>query len=289
MAAERRSSVLDMLGAVLAWSVAVVVVLVLLFIVGDVASQGARAISWSFIVGFPEDAGRSGGVAPILVSTLLILIVCFAVTLPVGLGAALFLSELTPIDGRFGVVVRRSLDVLAGVPSVVFGLFGNAVFCKALGLGFSIASGGLTLACMVLPYFIRLSEESLRSLPNEYRHAAAALSLSRTTTLLRVLVPAAAPGIAIAGVLATGRALAETAALLFTSGYVDRMPESLLDSGRALSVHIYDLAMNVPGGDRNAQGSALLLVGALVVIQGLAAMSAQRWLGKGKDHDAVEL
>lgn len=117
-----------------------------------------------------------------------------------------------------------------------------------MGLGFSILSGGLTLACMVLPLLIRVSEEALRATPPSYRQAAAALGLSQGGFLRRVLVPAAAPGIAAALILSVGRALAESAALLFTAGYVTRLPDSVFDSGRALAVHIYDLSMNVAGG-----------------------------------------
>ena len=171
-------------------------------------------------------------------------------------------------------MTRRSLDVLAGVPSIVFGLFGNAFFCKTLGLGFSILSGGLTLACMVLPILIRSTEEGFRAVPANYRLSAAALGLSRTTTLIHLLLPAAVPGLIVGLVLGVGRAIAETAALIFTSGYVDRMPESLLDSGRALSIHIFDLSMNVSGGDANAYGSALVLVVLLLLINGTASWLA---------------
>jgi phosphate transport system permease protein len=175
-------------------------------------------------------------------------------------------------------LVRRSLDVLAGVPSIVFGLFGNVFFCKVLGLGFSILSGGLTLACMVLPILIRSTEEGFRAVPNEYRLGAAALGFSRTTTLFQLLLPAAVPGLVVGLVLGIGRAIAETAALIFTSGYVDRMPESLLDSGRALSIHIFDLSMNISGGDANAYASALVLLLLLLLINGTAAWIAERWL-----------
>jgi phosphate transport system permease protein len=213
-----------------------------------------------------------------LVSTALILVVCLGVSLPIGLGTATLLAEFTPAHGVFGRLVRRSLDVLAGVPSIVFGLFGNVFFSKTLGLGFSILSGGLTLACMVLPILIRSIEEGFRAVPTDYRLGAAALGLSRISTLLHLLLPAAVPGLVVGLVLGVGRALAETAALIFTSGYVDRMPESLLDSGRSLSIHIFDLSMNVSGGDANAYATALVLVTLLLVINGAASWLADRWL-----------
>src|SRR5204862_7914225 len=142
--------------------------------------------------------------------TALILAVCLASSLPVGLGTAVLLAEFTPAGGVFGRLVRRSLDVLSGVPSIVFGLFGNALFCKVLGLGFSILSGGLTLACMVLPILIRATEEGLRSAPPAYRLGAAALGISRTSTLRRLLLPAAVPGLMVGFILGLGRAIAET-------------------------------------------------------------------------------
>lgn len=207
--------------------------------------------------------------------------VCMAVSIPIGVGTAVLLAEFTPIDSSiFGTFVRRSLDILAGVPSIVFGLFGNVFFCKFLGLGFSILSGGLTLACMVLPILIRSTEEGFRAVPNEYRLGAAALGFSRTTTLFKILLPAAVPGLVVGLVLGIGRAIAETAALIFTSGYVDRMPQSILDSGRALSIHIFDLSMNVSGGDQSAYASALVLLLLLLLINGTAASIAENWLHK---------
>jgi phosphate transport system permease protein len=176
-----------------------------------------------------------------------------------------------------GRVVRRSLDVLASVPSVVFGLFGNAVFCQALGMGFSLLSGGLTLACMVLPFFIRTAEEGLRAVPKDYRLAAASLGLSHTGTLAHILIPAAMPGLLAGFILSVSRSLAETAALIFTSGYVDRMPSSLLESGRTLSVHIYDLSMNVSGGDGMAYSSALVLMIILIVLNRIAMWLSRKW------------
>lgn len=237
-----------------------------LAVFGDVLAQGVARLSWDFLTTPPTQGGRGGGIAPLLVSTGLLLAVCLAVCLPLALGTALFLTESAFARGRVGHGLSYCLDVLAGVPSIVFGLFGNAFFCVTLGLGFSILSGGLTLACMALPLLARATEESLRAVPVETRLAAAALGLSQTRTIGQLLLTAAAPGIAAGLVLAIGRALAETAALIFTSGYVDRMPESLLDSGRALSVHIYDLALNISGGEPSAYATALVLIALLVTL-----------------------
>lgn len=267
----------DRAATVTMWSVALLIAAAFAWILGDLVRHGLPHLSWTFLIEAPRHAGRAGGIAPILVSTLLILGVCLAVSVPIGVGSAILLAEFSRA-GWFGRVVRRSLDVLAGVPSIVFGLFGNAFFSIYLGLGFSILSGGLTLACMVLPILIRSSEAGLRNVPDDYRKAAAALGISQAAAIWRILLPAATPGLLVGLVLGIGRALAETAALLFTSGYVDRMPGSLLDSGRALSVHIYDLAMNVPGGTGPAYASAFVLIMLLVVINLVTSWTADRWL-----------
>jgi phosphate transport system permease protein len=262
------------------WGGALLVLAALVWIVGFIAWQGAGQISWDFLVSAPLKAGAAGGIGPILVSTIILLAIALAAAVPIGVATALLLAEFTRQSGTLGRVVRISLDILAGVPSIVFGLFGNAFFSIYLGLGFSLLSGGLTLACMILPLFIRASEEGFRAVPDSYRHAATALGISKTAAIGRILFPAAAPGIVVGLVLSIGRALAETAALIFTSGYVDRMPESLLDSGRALSIHIFDLAMNVPGGDANANASTLTLVALILVINAVATFITHRWLGR---------
>jgi phosphate transport system permease protein len=259
------------------WGAALVVTGAFAWILADLLTHGASHLSAELLTATPSDAGRAGGIAPILVSTVLILAVCIAVAMPLGLGSAVLLGEFSRGTNGYGRLVRRSLDVLAGLPSIVFGLFGYAFFCQALGLGFSILSGGLTLACMVLPVLIRSVEAALRAVPDEVRAASAALGLSKTTAIRSLLLPAAAPGLAVGLILGIGRALAETAALLFTSGYVVRMPASLFDSGRSLSVHIYDLAMNVPGGDGMAYASAIVLLGLLLGMNALATELVQRW------------
>ncbi len=256
------------------WGAALVLLVFFGLLLGDLLRHGLAGLSWEFFTSPPRHAGREGGIAPILVSTGLILGVCMLTALPFGLGTAVLLAEWTHHRSRTGALVRRSLDTLAGVPSIVFGLFGNAFFCVTLGLGFSIVAGGLTLACMVLPILIRSAEEGLRAVPHDYRLAAAALGLSRATTVRRLLIPAAIPALLAGFILGLGRAMAETAALIFTSGYVDRMPTSLWDSGRALSIHIYDLSMNVPGGDARAYSSALVLIALLLAIN-----AGSMWVG----------
>jgi phosphate transport system permease protein len=252
------------------WGVALAVTALLTWIVIDICLKGAGELSLEFL--------RAGGIAPILVSTSLLISIALATALPFGVGTAILLAEFGRGSPRFGRFVRRGLDVLAAVPSIVFGLFGNAFFAQRLGLGFSLLSGGLTLACMILPLLIRLTEESLRAVPDEYRMGAAALGLSQSSLLMRILLPTAWPGIVAGLLLGFSRAVAETAALLFTSGYVDRMPSSLGDSGRSLSVHIYDLAMNIPGGTPRAYATSLVLVGVLLSFSVGARMVGRVWI-----------
>jgi phosphate transport system permease protein len=237
---------------------------VLAWLVIDLLRVAWPRLGWDLLSELPQRSGRSGGITSILVSTALIIGICWAVVLPIGLGAAIALAQAR---GRWAPWIRGSLEVLAGAPSIVLGMVGMLVFGDLLGLGFSLASGGLTLACMVLPLVIRTGEIAVRAVPQELYAGAMALGLSRSTTLVRLILPAAGPGLFAALALGTGRALAETAALVFTAGASDRMPGSLMDSGRTLSVHIYELAMNVAGGDASAAASAVVLIGLLVVIQ----------------------
>lgn len=233
-------------------------------------AEGFSHLDWSFFTTAPEQAGRSGGIGPIIVSTLWVLLICLAIAVPLGLGTALFLVEQLRPDSRANLALQWAIDGLGAVPSVVFGLFGHRVFVVELGWGYSLLAGGCTLAYMVLPLFIRGCEQALRDCPHSYRQAAAGLAISRVGYLRRILLPFAAPGIAAALVLSAGRALAETAVLLFTAGYVMRWPESVFDSGRTLAVHIYDLAMNVSGGSPASAASALVLLGLALIIQLLA-------------------
>lgn len=249
---------------------AALVTVVFGWLIADLVRAGWARLSWSFLVDEPRDLGRAGGIAPILASTAVLVTIGLAGAVPVGVAGGAYLAGAGR-PARGGRFLRSTLDVMAAMPSIVIGLFGAVFFAEVLGFGFSLLAGGLTLGLMVLPVVIRTTEVALSSLPAELVRDASALSLSRWTTLRHVLLPAAAPAIGAGIVIALGRALAETAALVFTSGYVDRWPTSVFDSGRALSVHVLDLAMNVPGGDASAHASALVLLLAVVTIELLAA------------------
>ena len=260
--------------AVCAWGVGVL----LLVLVAQVARSGAAELSWSLLVELPRDAGRGGGMASVLVSTFVVLGVAVVAAVPVGLGTAVWLAEF---PGRAAGLVRGSLDVLATVPSIVLGLFGMAFFSELLGLDWSLASGGLTVAVMILPLFARLAEEALRAVPQELRQTGAALGLDRTQLLLPIVLPGALPGLCAALVLSIGRVLAESAALMFTAGTSLRMPLGLGDPGRVLALHVYTLAVDVPGGQARSAAAALLLfavIGCSTALAWALPGLLRRWL-----------
>lgn len=257
---------------------ALIVVSAFIWLLWDLITQGLDKLSWEFLSQTPKRSGREGGIWPMIVSTLWILIVAIVAVIPLGLGCAIWLAEFARREYHWQRGLGGVLDVLAGVPSIVFGLFGYAFFCVYLNMGFSILSGGLTLACMMLPILIRTAEMGIVAVPNEWRQAGDALGISRATLLRKVILPYAAPSITAGLLLAIGRATAETAALIFTSGYVDRMPSSINDSGRALAVHVYDLSMNVLGGDPAAYATALVLIGLIIVINLGANLLSEYWV-----------
>lgn len=248
----------------------------------DIAGAGIGEIDLAFLTDEPRMSGRAGGVFPIVVSTLVVLAVAVAVALPVSLACALLVTEFLPSGSRWTRLFRASMLVLACVPSIAFGFFGSVFFAQTLGFGTSLLTGGLTLATMIVPICAFALEEVFRLLPSGYRNGAYALGASRARFILFVLIPVSAPQIVTVVLLGMGRALAETAALLFTSGYSDRMPGSLLDPGRVLAVHIYDLGMNIPGGERMASASAVLLLGLFLSISALGLLLSRRWTLEGR-------
>ena len=270
--------------SVIAFISALFVAIAFSAIIWDIVSHGISKINWSFFTEAPRNAGRDGGVFPVLVSTVLLLIVSMSIAFPVGLATAVWLTEYAGRNEKLRSRINLLLDVLAGIPSIIFGLFGYAFFCRYLGLGFSIWSGGLTLACMMLPILIRTAEIGLSAVPTDWRMAGSALNVSKFAVFLHVSLPFAAPAITAGFLLSIGRATAETAALIYTSGYVDRIPSSLGNSGRSLSVHIYDLTMNVSGGDSAAYGTALVLITLITLINVISNIISQVWLEKRINH-----
>jgi phosphate transport system permease protein len=272
---QRGGDVVMGAAGMVAWLVAA---LVFGWLLWDLVWRGAGQISLGFLAGEVERAGLEGGIGPVIASTAIVLAICLLLAVPLGVGSAVWLAEFARVGGVASRLVGLGIDLLASVPSIVFGLFGLVFFCEILGFGYSLWSGGLTLGLMVVPILMRLSLAAMAALPADLRSGAAALGLSKTTTLWRLQLPAAAPGIGVGLALGVGRALSETAALLFTSGYATRWPGSPADGGRALSVHIYDLAINVPGGMDRAAASGLVLMTLLLGINLVAGWVSAWWM-----------
>lgn len=265
------------------WLAGIFTLLVLVIIVLYVLSQGIRHLNWDFLV-TPPAGGLSGegGISSAIVSTIYIVALTIAIAAPLGLGAGIYLSEYAT-DNWITRAIRYGVETLAGVPSIIFGLFGFALFVTALHFNFSILSGALTLACLVLPTFIRTTEESVKSVPNSYRDAGLALAATKWQTVSRIVLPVALPGIITAVILCVGRAVGETACLYVTMGGSAAMPTSFLSSGRTLALHLYYLALETRALDK-AMATGVVLIIIILVINLLTNWLAQsfraRMLGK---------
>jgi len=246
------------------WASTAVTVGLLLFIIGFILKRGAHVLSWEFLFTNPRQSGALGGILPTVVSTIWVSAAAVLVAAPLGVSAAIYLAEYTK-ESRLTRIIRSGTEALAGIPSIIFGLFGFAFFVTTLGLGWSILSGGLTLGLMILPTVIRTSEEALRAVPRYYRDVAQSLGASKWQSIRSVILPAAAPGVMTGVVLGIGRAISETAAVIFTAGVALRMPLSPFDSARTMSVHFYTLTMEGISDDM-AYGTASVLVVTILLI-----------------------
>jgi phosphate transport system permease protein len=215
----------------------------LLMVIGFVVLNGASAISWEFLSSAPTHSMTRGGILPCMVGTLLLSAGAIVIAFPVGLASAVYLNEFAR-PGPLLRLVRLGITNLAGVPSVIFGLFGMALFVITLKLGVSLLAGALTLAAMSLPVIIGSTEEALKAVPNHCREASLALGATRFQTVWRAVLPAALPGILTGGILAVSRAAGETAPIMFTAAvfYTPDLPASVFDEIMALPYHIYVLA-----------------------------------------------
>ncbi len=251
-------------------------------------SRGAaKAFSWPFLSEMPRDGMTQGGILPAIVGTLLLTAVAMVVSLPMGVLSAIYLNEYAK-EGTLKRVIRLATNNLAGVPSVVFGLFGMALFVKGLGFGTSILAGGLTLALVALPVIIRTTEEALKTVPKSYREASLALGATQWQTVRRVVLPAAASGILTGSILSLGRVAGETAPILFTAAayFLPRLPDSLLDQVMALPYHLYVIATSGTQIEKSrpmAYGTAVVLL-MLVTILNLAAVLLRSRFRKMTKH-----
>lgn len=246
------------------WGSGILTILLLLLIIGYIMINGLPVINFNFIFSDPIDSGRAGGIFPMIISTLYVTFVALVVAIPLGVGGAVYLAEYAG-EGKLVKVIRFASETLASIPSIVFGLFGYAFFVIYLGFGFSVLSGGLTLALMALPTILRTAEVSIESVNKSYTEGSMALGASKWQTIYQVVLPAAIPGIITGIILGMARAIEETAAILYTVGAALQVPVSIFDPARPLPLHLYTLAtegISMP----NAYGTAAVLVILILVI-----------------------
>lgn len=270
-----RARVADLAGKSLLALAAAVTVAILLALLVYVLVKGLPHLSWEFLTALPRRMGRQGGIYPTIIGTAYLAGVALAIAAPVGVAAAVYLVEYAK-PGRFTRLVRFGTETLAGVPSIIFGLFGFVAFVLFLRLGWSVLSGGLTLALMILPTLIRTAEEALRAVPRAYREGSLALGATRWQTTWRVVLPSALPGILTGVLLGLGRAVGETAAVLLTAGSSLNIPLSPLDPARTMSIHLYILAVEGISLERAYATAAVLILTILTL--NLAATSLVRRL-----------
>ena len=253
-------------------------VVVLVFIIVFVLAKGLPWVTWEFLSSAPKDMGKAGGILPTLAGTVLLPLLAIGIALPLGVGTAVYLTEYTR-ETRFTRTLRFGTDCLAGIPSIIFGLFGFIFFVVMLKMGWCLLSGALTLAIMVLPTIIRTSEEAIRAVPNAYREVSFSLGATRWETVLKVVLPNALPGIVTGVMLGIGRSIGETAAVIFTAGSSLRMPLTVFDSVRTMSVHFYILAREGISTE-NAYATAAVLIITVLLVNLSAYSMMHRFIAK---------
>jgi phosphate transport system permease protein len=256
--ASQRAAIVVLGGATL------LILVVVVFVIGFVLEKGLPQLSLEFLFSKPRNMGKEGGIFPAIVGTLLLSLMAIVIALPLGVGTAVYLSEYTR-ETRLTKAIRFGTDCLAGIPSIIFGLFGYIFFVTTLRMGWSLIAGALTLAIMVLPTLIRTAEEAIRAVPQSWREVSLSLGATRWETVRKVVLPGALPGIITGVMLSFGRSIGETAAVIFTAGSSFRMPKGAFDSVRTLAVHFYILAREGISGEK-AYGTAAVLVIAVLAV-----------------------
>ncbi len=261
----------------------IAVVGVLFWILGFIIVKGIGVISWEFLTGMPRDGMTAGGILPAIVGTLCLTLGSIVIAFPLGILSGIYISEYTR-DNWLVKLIRIMTNNLSGVPSIVFGLFGMALFVNTLGFGDSIIAGSFTLALLVLPIVIRTTEEALRRIDDSYRLGSLALGATKLQTIRRVLLPMAMPNILTGLILSVGRVSGETAPILFTAVayFLPKLPSSIFDQVMALPYHLYVIATS--GTDLEATrpmayGTALVLI-AIVLVINLAANGLRLYFNK---------
>jgi len=270
----------EKIAKVLIWSAALFVLVVLSAIVIYILYRGLPRINWSFLTEIPRNMGRSGGIASAIIGTLMVTVVAIVIAVPFGIGTAFYLAEYTK-ESVVTRIIRFSAESLAGIPSIVYGLFGFIFFVIYLNLGWSVLAGGLTLAVMILPTIIRTSEEAIRAVPYSYREVSFSLGGTKWQTIIKAVFPSAIQGIANGIILGVGRCVAETAAVMLTAGGTLRMASSLFSPTRTMAVHFYILAREGISME-NAYGTAALLILLIFLINVVANAFVNRFMAKNK-------
>jgi len=258
----RQRKITQRIGFAVMFAATAVTVISIVAIVIYIIYQGLPAISREFITGFPSDGMRSGGILPAIVGTVLLTLGTALFAVPIGVLAAIYLAEYAP-DNRWTRSIRVAIINLAGIPSVVYGLFGLGIFVLFLQFGTSIIAGALTLAIMTIPVIISTTEEALRAVPNSFRVVSISLGGTKWQTIRRVVLPQAQPGIVTGIILGLERAAGETAPILFTAAafFLPQLPCSIFDSTMALPYHLFVISTQVPGMPVEIQyGTALVLL-----------------------------
>ena len=267
------------LARTLIWIASFSTLAVMFWILYQVLREGLPLLHLNFFLKPPREMGRAGGIASTIIGTLALTVVAIVIATPLGVGTAIFLREYTR-EGRISRVIRFGTDCLAGVPSIIFGLFGFVFFVIFLGMGWSILSGGLTLAAMILPTIICTAEEAIKSIPYTYREVSYGLGGTRWQTIRRVVLPNAFPGILTGVLLGVGRCVGETAAIILTAGSSFLMPDSLFSPIRTMAVHFYILAREgISMEMAYATGAALIIL--ILIINTAANLLLLRYVQKG--------
>jgi phosphate transport system permease protein len=237
-------------------------------------TKGGKVLSWEFLSKFPENAMREGGIYPAIVGTFWLTIISISFSLPLGILTAIYLTSYAK-PRWFVRVVRIAVNTLAGVPSIIYGLFGMTVFVQIMNMGVSILAGALTLGILALPVIINASEEALRTVPIGFRQASLALGATERQTIMRVILPAALPSILTGAVISIGRVAGETAPILFTAAtfYSHKLPGTVMDEVMALPYHIYALMTEGAHPDQQAPiayGTAVVLLALVLFVSAIA-------------------
>lgn len=263
--------------AILTWGAAILTLAILVFLIGFILVKGVPHLKPSlFSFSYNSD---NVSLMPALISTVIMTMISLVIAVPLGLFSAIYLTEYARRGNKAVTLIRLTTETLSGIPSIVYGLFGLLFFVTFLGWGFSVLAGAFTLAIMILPLIMRSSEEALKAVPDIYREGSFGLGAGKLRTVFRIVLPSAMPGILAGVILAIGRIMGETAALIYTAGTVAQIPENPLQSARTLSVHMYALSserLHVNEG----YATAVVLLVVVVFINALSATIAKRIGGK---------